>query len=353
LALTDKGWAATDRSASLGLQSLGYVVVPGKDLDAWGRWAPEVFGLQLADSSAATRVFRMDDHLHRLAVDLGAQMPSFGWEVAGPGALDAMAARLDAAGVKVASGSRALASQRGVRDLVTLTDPAGNGVEIFHGPALAHSPFQAARTMAGFRTGPLGMGHFALMVQPALFEKTTSFYRGLLGFRLSDYTISKGAMVVEFMHINPREHSIAVIANPDNKNELHHLMMEMLFMDDVGRSYDIVLDKYNDRIGLTMGRHINDLMTSFYVRTPSEFLMECGWGGLLIDSEQWKADELTAGGSIWGHQLMKDGQPVEGTFLPPPTARALRAPLQVYGENFEVGRRPKALDQVLKTEPLT
>jgi hypothetical protein len=124
-------------------------------------------------------------------------------------------------------------------------------------------------------------------------------------------------------------------------------------MDDVGRSYDIVLDKYKDRIGLTMGRHINDLMTSFYVRTPSEFLMECGWGGLLIDSEQWKADELTAGGSIWGHQLMKDGQPVEGTFLPPPTARALRAPLQVYGENFEVGRRPKALDQVLKTEPLT
>lgn len=350
--LADKSWAAGEAGAPRGLQSLGYIVATGKDLEGWDVWAPKVLGLQLADRSARTRVFRMDDHLHRFAIDEQVQAPTFGWEVADAGALDAMAARLEAAGIKVARGSRALAAQRGVRDLITLGDPAGNGLEIFHGPSLASSAFRPAWDMAGFRTGDLGMGHFAIMVQPALFARTVAFYRDILGFRSSDFTTAKGARVVEFMHINPREHSIAIIASPDNRNEIHHVMMEMNFMDDVGRAYDVVLKDYQKDIGLTLGRHVNDLMTSFYVKTPSGFLMECGWGGLLIDSERWVAGEIPGGGSIWGHQLMSNGKPVEGNFLPPPKERALRAPLQVHGAGFEVNHRPSALDQVLRIEPL-
>ncbi|MGU7773843.1 VOC family protein [Burkholderia sp. MR1-5-21] len=350
LTMADKGWAAVGKTPGPRLQSLGYVVAPGDKLDVWSEWAPKVYGLQLSDRSAGTRVFRMDDHQYRLAIDQGARVATYGWEVTDGAALDALAARLEAGGVKVARGSRALASQRGVRDLVTFTDPAGNGVEIFHGPALA--TFQPARSMGGFRTGALGMGHAVLMVQPALFEKVTTFYRQLLGFRTSDFTTVKGTRVVEFMHINPREHSLAVIANPDNRNQLHHIMLETQFMDDVGHAYDIVLKDYQKSIVLTLGRHINDMMTSFYVRTPSDFLIECGWGGLLIDPERWQAAELTAGGSIWGHQLMKDGQPADASFLPPPAERALRAPLQVWGENFEANHRPREQTEVLLTEPL-
>lgn len=352
LALAEKSWASSGSYSSVGLQSLGYVVVPGEDLDGWGLWAPKVLGLQLADRSATTRCFRMDDHLHRLSIDQKAQTHTFGWEVADAAALDAVAAQLETGGVRVARGLRALASQRGVRDLVTLNDPAGNVVEIFHGPALASSPFQPAWTMAGFRTGQLGMGHIAILVKPELFEATSKFYRGLLGFRLSDYTTIGNAHVVEFMHINQREHSLALIASPDGTNQLHHVMVEAMFMDDVGRAYDVVLKDYYKDISLTLGRHINDLMTSFYVRSPSGFLMECGWGGLLIDPEQWQAGEMTAGGNIWGHQLMQDGQPVADAFLPSSPNRALRAPLQVHGENFEMDRRATAQTQVLKTEPL-
>lgn len=354
LALADEGWAAIDGSPGRGLQSLGYVVVPGKDLDAWDLWGPKVFGLQLADRSATTRVFRMDDHQHRFAVDRSAQIPTFGWEVADARALDAMAARLDTAGVEVARGSRALASQRGVRDLVTLQDPAGNRIEIFHGAALANTPFQPARTMAGFRTGKLGMGHAAIMVQQEIFEQTTRFYRGLLGFRLSDYGTNKGVRVIEFMHINPREHSLVVSTGSgnNNTNHLHHVMMEMVFMDDVGHAYDIVLKDYQKSLALTLGRHPNDLMTSFYVRSPSDFWLECGWGGLLVDPERWQAGDLTGVPSIWGHQFMEDGQPAPADFSPPPTFRALGAPLQVYGENYGTNRRPTDLAQVLKTEPM-
>jgi 2,3-dihydroxybiphenyl 1,2-dioxygenase len=307
-------------------------------------------GLQLSDRSATTRVFRMDDYEHRFAIDQRAQTPTYGWEVADGRAMDAMAARLEAGGVKVTRGSRALAAQRGVSDLLTLSDPAGNSVEIFHGPARASAPFQPARRMGGFRTGALGMGHFGVAIPSALFENTSKFYRELLGFRVSDFFAVEGKHVVEFMHINPREHSLVIGAIGD-KLQLHHIMMEMQFMDDVGQSYDVVTKDYYNSIAATIGRHNNDLMTSFYVRTPSEFQIECGWGGLLIDPKRWQTAELPNTGSIWGHQPMQDGKPMTSPF-PPRTERALPTPLQVYGENFETHRRPTSLSQVLKTEPL-
>src|SRR5450755_1548147 len=116
LALADGAFARAGAAQPQGLQSLGYVVAPGPNLEAWNEWAPKVFGLQLSDQSATTRVFRMDDHEYRLALDQQAQTPTLGWEVADAAALDAMAARIEAAGVKVERGSRALAGQRGVRD---------------------------------------------------------------------------------------------------------------------------------------------------------------------------------------------------------------------------------------------
>ena len=350
LTLAENTWATVDSSPGRGLQSLGYMVVPGQDLDAWSLWAPKVMGLQLADRSASTRVFRMDDYQYRFAIDQSAQGPTYGWEVADGRDMDAMAARIEAGGVKVTRGSRALAAQRSVRDLITLSDPVGNSVEIFHGPARASTPFRPARTMRGFRTGELGMGHVACFMPLALYENTSKFYREQLGFRVSDFRTADGKVVHEFLHINPREHSLVIAAIGDT-TRLHHIMMEMQYLDDVGQSYDIVTRDYYNRIAATMGRHNNDLMTSFYVRSPSEFQIECGWGGLLIDPKRWQAAEWPNSGDIWGHQLMQDGKPTKSV-LAPPTERPLAAPLQVYGENFEAHHRPTRLRDVLRTEPL-
>ena len=46
----------------------------------------------------------------------------------------------------------------------------------------------------------------------------------------------------------------------------------------VGQSYDIA-QREEDRVAVKFGRHPNDFMTSFYMRTPSDFLIEHGWGG--------------------------------------------------------------------------
>ena len=42
-------------------------------------------------------------------------------------------------------------------------------------------------------------------------------------------------------------------------------------------------------------------MTSFYLRTPSRFMIEYGWGGRDIDLANWRACELHHGPSLWGH----------------------------------------------------
>ena len=69
--------------------------------------------------------FRMDDRKQRIIVDAdgGEGIGFFGWEVADAAALDALAARLEKAGVTVARGSRALADERRVKDLIVLQRP--------------------------------------------------------------------------------------------------------------------------------------------------------------------------------------------------------------------------------------
>src|ERR1044072_6689658 len=116
-------------------QALGYVGFRAKDLDDWRSYGSRMLGFQLVDKSKSSIAFRMDDRKQRVIVDNdgGEGVKFFGWEVADAGALDALAARLEQAGVSFARGSRALAEERHVKDLIVLNDPLGNRVELFHG----------------------------------------------------------------------------------------------------------------------------------------------------------------------------------------------------------------------------
>ena len=86
-----------------------------------------------------------------------------------------------------------------------------------------------------------------------------AFYVDLLGFGLRDY-IPKPFRAY-FFHVNARHHSLAMIET--GKSGMHHLMVELFSLDDVGQAYDIALTQ-EDRVGVTLGRHTNDFMTSFY-----------------------------------------------------------------------------------------
>jgi 2,3-dihydroxybiphenyl 1,2-dioxygenase len=217
-----------------------------------------------------------------------------GWEVADRPALDGLAARLEGTGIRVDRLTSAVADERRVKETIRFSDPVGNVLEAFYGAELATEPFRPGRAISGFRTGPLGMGHVVMNVQRI--DQVLPFYQDVLGFRLSDYTLRP--FKAYFFHLNPRHHSFAVIET--GQNSVHHLMVELFMLDDVGQAYDLALGE-PDRIATTLGRHSNDLMTSFYARTPSGFFVEYGWGGRSIDPQAWKAVEMTCGPSLWGH----------------------------------------------------
>src|SRR4051794_35596721 len=133
----------------MGIEALGYIGVRSNNLDDWASYGASFLGLQRVDKSRSTLAFRMDDRKQRLVVDGdggedrrrglvvdaegGQGMGFLGWEVAAAAALDALAAKLEKAGIEITRGSRALADKRHVRDLIVLKDPAGNRLELFHG----------------------------------------------------------------------------------------------------------------------------------------------------------------------------------------------------------------------------
>src|ERR1041384_3524193 len=148
------------------LQALGYVGIQSRNLEDWAGYATRFLGMQLVDQSRTTLSLRMDDRKQRVIVNANGDSASFyGWEVADAAALDALGSRVERAGVKAARASRALADERRVRDLIVFADPLGNRLEAFHGAEIASEPLRPGRSISGFRTGPLGMGHAVLTVE--------------------------------------------------------------------------------------------------------------------------------------------------------------------------------------------
>ncbi|MGJ4910105.1 VOC family protein [Bradyrhizobium sp. HKCCYLRH2060] len=281
------------------ITALGYIGIKSSQAEQWGRMATELLGMQRVDRAASVQAYRMDDRKQRLIVDGSGDggLAVMGWEVGDGAALARLAGRLDDNGVKVARGSQALADERHVTELICFQDPAGNTIEVFWGAAVASDPFRPGRPISGFRTGPLGMGHVVLNVEDV--EPLLRFYRDLLGFQVSDFGLTPYKLY--FFHVNGRHHSFAMVGS--GRRTLHHFMVELGSLDDVGQGYDLAqLD--DGRVAYTLGRHTNDHMTSFYVNTPSGFFIEYGWGGRLIDPATWQPHETFDGPSLWGHERL-------------------------------------------------
>ena len=280
---------------------LGYLAFEVRDLAAWEPFAVEVLGLEVGARGEKALDLRCDDRAARffLTEGPGDDVAAFGWEVDDDAALDALTARLRTGGIDVLDGTDEEARRRGVTRLMKLHDPTGHPLEIFHGAERAKTPFVSRHVASSFVTGQQGLGH--VVISAAEPERSMAFYRDLLGFRLSDRIacdIHGYAVDITFFHGGPRHHSVA-IGGPQRKR-VHHFMLEVASMDDVGLAFDRAL-RGGVRITQTLGRHPNDRMFSFYAKTPSGFHFEYGWGGRTVDDATWKPttyDHI----SEWGHQ---------------------------------------------------
>ena len=176
------------------------------------------------------------------------------------------------------------------------------------------------------------MGHVVLNVE----QHRRACCRSItetLGFHLSDYTLRP--FKAYFFHLNPRHHSFAMVET--GKNSIHHLMMELYMLDDVGQAYDLAQGE-EGRIATTLGRHSNDFMTSFYANTPSGFFVEYGWGGRSIEPQNWKPIEMTCGPEPVGPRSRRGCQPKGGrrraTLRLHAAEEGLREPVQVIEGNY-------------------
>ena len=316
------------------LLSLGYVGLRAGDVDEWASYGTRLLGMQIVDKSSATLSLRMDDRKQRVMIsaDGGEGLGFLGFEVGSAAALDALASRLEFHGTKVVRGVRALTDERCVTDLIVFNDPAGNRLEAFHGPQIASDPFVPGRSISGFRTGPLGMGHVVLTAERS--DDLIPFYTDVLGFRLSDFFVKP--VKIHFFHLNPRHHTIGILET--GKNGMHHMMIEVNFLDDVGQGYDIA-NMMPDLVKQTLGRHINDHMTSFYTLNPSNFMVEYGWGGRSIDPDNWTPMEVVEGPSLWGHErlwLPPEGRAQAREMRMKLASEGLRIPVDVMEGNHAV-----------------
>ena len=285
--------------------ALGYVVVEATDLDKWETFAADLLGIGIAEKSGNRLLLRVDEKSYRVDIRKSGQDKAtvVGWEVLGAAELAELSEAVQKAGFEVTQGTREEIDERKVIDLVKFTDPEGLRLELFYGLKKDKDRF-VSPTGARFVTGEHGLGHIFQIVRDP--EKYNHLYRDVLGFRLSDEVDFGPGKSGVFLHCNGRHHSFAFAPIPV-KPGVGHLMVEVDDLDLVGRAWDKVLDGAAP-VSSTLGKHSNDEMISFYVRTPSNFQLEYGYGGLVIDPENHRPSRLDTS-NFWGHKRTDPGEP--------------------------------------------
>jgi 3,4-dihydroxy-9,10-secoandrosta-1,3,5(10)-triene-9,17-dione 4,5-dioxygenase len=294
----------------MAIRSLAYLRIEATDLEKWRTYGLKVLGMVEGKGTTPGALYlRMDDFPARLVIVPGEadRLAASGWEAENEAGLDEVAARLDAAGIVWKEASKEDLAERSVGRMISFEDPSGNTLEVFHGVALQHrrvvSPYGHR-----FVTGEQGMGHVVLSTRDD--AEALRFYRDVLGFKLRDSMRLPPELVgrpsdgepawLRFFGCNPRHHSLAFLPMP-TPSGIVHLMIEVESADDVGLCLDRAR-RHKVPMSATLGRHVNDLMLSFYMKTPGGFDVEFGTEGRTVDDESWIARESTAV-SLWGHDF--------------------------------------------------
>lgn len=287
------------------LEALAYIVAECQDLSRWRDYAEQVLGMSTRAEDGRLLI-KMDGRDFRMLIVKSDEdrYHASGWEVADAEAFAAAVGAIEAAGVAVEPADDADKAARRVTDLVRFRDPAGNLHELSYGYTGGSAPLSSPCGVPAFKTDPYGMGHTVLPALP--FDETRNFFTEVLGFGASDEFEFQPPgdappMRIHFLHcVNGRHHSLALAEMP-NPAGCVHIMVEVESMTEVGRAHDR-MQQHDVKLMATLGQHVNDNVTSFYMLTPSNFALEYGWGGEIVDPDAHETTHSEAV-SVWGHDF--------------------------------------------------
>jgi 3,4-dihydroxy-9,10-secoandrosta-1,3,5(10)-triene-9,17-dione 4,5-dioxygenase len=295
------------------IHSLGYIGVNCTDPSRWAEYGTQVLGMmdvsdQINGTSVDSVYLKMDDRPWRIVVNKS-DTDSYafsGWEIAGQDDFAAALQTLEQHGINYEQANAELIAQRGVQDLASFADPDGNRHEIYWGPISDFGQFASPVGIKKFITGEQGFGHVVLPTPN--FDGCLTFYKDVMGFDLSDLMKvrftpdpNEPEKRLYFMHCNERHHSLAIFECPMPAGCVH-VMVESDSVDEVGRAMDR-MKAHGVKLTGTLGRHANDHMVSFYMATPSGFMLEFGAEGRTVaDWNRYSAFQSTVN-SFWGHDF--------------------------------------------------
>lgn len=292
----------------MGVKALSYVIIETVQPEKWDHFLTQIAGVMRArDAADGAALYRIDQRPFRLRIERSTRdwFKAAGYEVSDGSALETLAAAIRASGRPVDDFSAQDCILRGVAAGFRTSDPAGNGLEFFHGDSRADTPFISPIGVPNFVTGEMGMGH-AVFSAPN-FQEVLAFHRDVVGFHETDMPAfhlmgpEAPPMHFAFLHAdNGRHHSIAFGEGPIPPSGAVHIMLEYPNLVEVGKAHDR-MKQFGYAESATFGQHFNDQTVGFYVQTPSGFDLELGCDSLVIDPANWQVTQHE-GISIWGHE---------------------------------------------------
>ncbi len=288
------------------IRALGYFVAQTDKPEQWKQYAEDVLGMMTSPTEEGGLYIKMDERPYRMLIVPGDEKRylASGWELSGQQAYNDAKQKLIDKAVAFEEADTKLCQLRQVQQILVVNDPAGNRHEIYWGHVSDCQPFVSPQGVPNFVTGDMGLGHTVLPAPN--FDETYAFITDVLGFGLSDLFNFKPApdadpLPIYFLHCgNARHHSLAICGFPVPSGCVH-TMVEVENMTEVGRAHDRQ-QAHGVDLSATLGQHLNDKMISFYMKTPSGFDLEFGFGGLQVDWEEHCAFEFNRV-SLWGHDF--------------------------------------------------
>ena len=278
------------------IKRAAHVALEVPDLDASVRWATMVMGMRETRREKGTAYLTHADCHHSLQYIASERsaLDHIALEAHDDAALDALVARLEAAGIALLSDTP---QEHGLARAVRFAGPAGHVFEVFAGMDSAEP------THTGTGVQPRKFAHPMLACEDT--GETVRLLIETLGFRLSD-DVGEGTLV--FLRTNPDHHGVGVARGP--RTGLNHYAWEVENIATLGLLGD-VLARNGGRFIWGPGRHGAGQNIFTYHFDPAGAIVEyCAdiyrvWDEATYEPGHWSLEDPRFA-NLWG-----PGPPIE------------------------------------------